>query len=160
MGKIENLVEILESQCSLYSELIEIMALEKEAVTRWNVDDTIELTKRKDTVLYKEKVLEEARKTSIKKLSLELGIEDITLSDIIETCQDEEQRSRLQSVRERLSNLVSKLNDENLALKIIYRTNIGLVSEFFDRLGITSTKTYGGTSKPAKGTTSIIDRRG
>jgi flagellar biosynthesis/type III secretory pathway chaperone len=159
MEKLINLLDILKSQCELYSELVNVMNLEKAAVSRWQVDDTLELTKRKDTILYKEKVLEEARRTLMKKISMDADTDRISLSEVIDLTDDQQLKSEFVKVRNDLKNLVGRLNDENLALKILYRTNISLVNDFFDKLGITSNATYGSHSK-TKGVNSLLDQRG
>jgi flagellar biosynthesis/type III secretory pathway chaperone len=159
MDKFRNLLDILKSQCELYSELASVMALEKEAVSRWNVDDTLELTKRKDTLVYKEKLLEEARRTIIKKISMDEGRDEISLSEIIDLTDEAELRQEFSQVRNNLKNVMHRLNDENLALKILYRTNISLVNDFFDKLGITAGSTYSTHGKP-RGINSLVDRRG
>lgn len=159
MDRFRNLLDILKSQCELYSELASVMALEKEAVARWNVDDTLELTKRKDTLVYKEKILEEARRTIIKKISMDEGRDEISLAEIIDLTDGAELRNEFNQVRTDLKNVMHRLNDENLALKILYRTNISLVNDFFDRLGITSGSTYGTQGKP-RGVNSLLDKRG
>ncbi|WP_265822929.1 flagella synthesis protein FlgN [Geovibrio ferrireducens] len=159
MDKFRNLLDILKSQCELYSELASVMALEKEAVSRWNVDDTLELTKRKDTLVYKEKLLEEARRTIIKKISMDEGRDEISLSEIIDLTNEAELRQEFSQVRNNLKNVMHRLNDENLALKILYRTNISLVNDFFDKLGITAGSTYSTHGKP-RGINSLVDRRG
>jgi flagellar biosynthesis/type III secretory pathway chaperone len=159
MDKFRNLLDILKSQCELYSELASVMALEKEAVSRWNVDDTLELTKRKDTLVYKEKRLEEARRTIIKKISMDEGRDEISLSEIIDLTDEAELRQEFSQVRNNLKNVMHRLNDENLALKILYRTNISLVNDFFDKLGITAGSTYSTHGKP-RGINSLVDRRG
>ncbi|MCD8491085.1 MAG: flagellar protein FlgN [Geovibrio sp.] len=135
------------------------MALEKEAVSKWNVDDTLELTKRKDTLVYKEKLLEEARRTIIKKISMDEGRDEISLSEIIDLTNEAELRQEFSQVRNNLKNVMHRLNDENLALKILYRTNISLVNDFFERLGITAGSTYSTHGKP-RGINSLVDRRG
>ncbi|MCD8567984.1 MAG: flagellar protein FlgN [Geovibrio sp.] len=159
MDKFRNLLDILKSQCELYSELASVMALEKEAVSKWNVDDTLELTKRKDTLVYKEKLLEEARRTIIKKISMDEGRDEISLSEIIDLTNEAELRQEFSQVRNNLKNVMHRLNDENLALKILYRTNISLVNDFFERLGITAGSTYSTHGKP-RGINSLVDRRG
>ncbi|QAR32247.1 hypothetical protein EP073_02195 [Geovibrio thiophilus] len=159
MDRFRNLLDILKSQCELYSELASVMAIEKETVARWNVDDTLELTKRKDTLVYKEKLLEEARRTIIKKISMDEGRDDMSLTDIIALMDEDGLKREFNQVRTDLKNVMHRLNDENLALKILYRTNIGLVNDFFDRLGITAGSTYG-THGKSRGVNSLLDKRG
>lgn len=159
MDKFRNLADILKSQCELYSELADVMALEKDAVSRWKAEDTLELTKRKDTLLYKEKVLEEARRALIKKISIESGLESPSLGDIIDLADEEEIKAELESIRAELKGIIIRLNDANLALKILYRTNITLVNDFFVKLGITAEASYGAHSK-GRGVNSLVDKRG
>jgi flagellar biosynthesis/type III secretory pathway chaperone len=159
MDRFRNLLDILKSQCELYSELASVMALEKEAVARWNVDDTLELTKRKDTLVYKEKLLEEARRTIIKKISMDEGRDEISLLEIIDLMDEDNLRQEFNQVKADLKLVMHRLNDENLALKILYRTNISLVNDFFDKLGITAGSIYGAQAK-TRGVNSLLDKRG
>ncbi|GAB1535831.1 hypothetical protein ADMFC3_14620 [Geovibrio sp. ADMFC3] len=159
MDRFRNLLDIMKSQCELYSELASVMALEKEAVARWNVDDTLELTKRKDTLVYKEKLLEEARRTIIKKISMDEGRDEISLLEIIDLMDEDNLRQEFNQVKADLKLVMHRLNDENLALKILYRTNISLVNDFFDKLGITAGSTYGAQAK-TRGVNSLLDKRG
>jgi flagellar biosynthesis/type III secretory pathway chaperone len=158
MTKFNNLADILKSQCELYSELADVMILEKEAVSRWKVEDTLELTKRKDTLLYKDKVLEEARRVLIKRISMETGLESPSLSNIIDLVEDSELRAELNRIRTELKDIVVRLNDANLSLKILYRTNITLVNDFFAKIGLTAEASYG--SQTSRGVNSLVDRRG
>ena len=160
MDKFKNLLDILKSQCELYGELASILAIEKEAVAKWNVEDTLELNKRKDTIVYKERLLEEARRTSIKKICLIEGKDDMTVSDIIEFLEDEELKAEFADIKIKLLAVMDLLSSESLALKILYRTNISLVNDFFDRLGITAGETYNSPKGKQQGTKSLVDHVG
>jgi hypothetical protein len=95
----------------------------------------------------------------MKKLSIQTGRDSFSLSDIITLAEDPAMKARFTELKKELTNVSRKLGSEGLALKILYRTNIGLVNSFFERLGITTNHVYGAQNKP-KGCNTLVDQRG
>lgn len=160
METIQNLIEILESQCVLYSEILEIMESEKNAVVKWRFQDTFDLTKKKDTLIYKEKILDEARAKAVRKLESEFGEENLKISDIISLTDNEEQNLHLTALHSRLKLITDRLQDENLSLKILYRTNMSFIEDLFSNTGLGSKTVYGINRTYSSVRTSTLDHRG
>lgn len=159
MECVKDLLEILKSQETLYIEMRGILEAEKECVVTWNAEKTIELVKKKDTLTYKEKFLDEAFKSSMKKMEKELGISGLKVQTIPAEISGE-YHSELQEMRKKLLKLINEITTLNMSLKILYKTNISLIEGVFGRLGIAGKNTYGINKGYAKAKTSTISRTG
>jgi flagellar biosynthesis/type III secretory pathway chaperone len=152
MEDIRHLSEVLKSQVGLYSELAELMAEEKQAITSWAIDKTVEITKQKELLLRKERIQEEARNALLDKISKNLGVEHITLADVIKSTQDEELADVLCQLTDRLMELVTQIHTENLSLRMLYNTNSRMINDFFSAVGMGG-DTYGPGAKRKKSST-------
>jgi len=159
MESVFELVEILKSQVSLYTDMRDILDAEKECVVTWNSDKTIELVKKKDTLSYKEKVLDEAFRNHLKKVGAEVGIENIRVRDITEEMAGEHY-TELVELRKQLIRLIKDVTAINTSLKILYKTNISLIEGVFGKLGIAGKNTYGINRAYSNARTSTISRTG
>ncbi len=106
-NSIKNLVEILKSQVSHYSLIRDTLQEEKTAVTSWDNDKIKELSKIKEQLSKKEKLLEEARKTISLRIKEEYNLDDDTVLAIIDGIDDSECRNTLTQLRDELLVLVS-----------------------------------------------------
>jgi len=50
MYSVKDLLDILKSQETLYTEMKAVLEAEKECVVTWNSDETVELVKKKNTI--------------------------------------------------------------------------------------------------------------
>jgi len=160
MENVSSLIEILNSQKKLYSELLSLLKYERETVGSWDADGTFELAKKKDTLVYKEKLLDEARNTAVRKISRSAGKEMMTVSEIIEELDDEEAIDTLCGIRAELLKLAKKIKDENDSLKILYKTNIGFVNDLFTQLGLDNRPVYSNNKTVGAAKNSSLDTRG
>jgi len=159
MESVKALIEILKSQETLYTEMRDILEAEKECVVTWNAEKTIDLVKKKDTLAYKEKVLDEAFRTCLKKIEKEEDHEGLKVSDVVELYAGDD-ADDLSGVRKRLIKLVDEIKDINISLKILYKTNISLIDGVFSKLGIAGSNTYGLNRGYNNSRTSTISRTG
>ena len=67
MDEISNLVSLLETEEELYNNLYNLLKEEVESIIKWQVDNIVEIGKRKNVIYCKESLLEEARKGFLKK---------------------------------------------------------------------------------------------
>ncbi len=149
METILNLINVLESECTLYAELLELLINEKKLISEWNTDKIVEVTKIKDTLLYKEKLLEEAREKIHKKINTEFG-EELTLSSIINKINDNEQKEKLLKLQLEIKSLADKIQRENFSVKLLYNTNIKIIGDMFDKIGLTEISGYQSQGKMEK----------
>ncbi|MGA1847550.1 flagellar export chaperone FlgN [Deferribacter abyssi] len=140
METIHNLISVLTAQRDLYKELYELLLREKEYIMNWDVDKMMELPKIKDTFFYKEKMLEEARRKVEQKVSKSLGKDSVTLSDILSVMKDSKQKELLENISNEILKITEKITIENRKIKILYNTNLKLISDFFNKIGITENK--------------------
>ncbi|KAA0258762.1 flagellar protein FlgN [Deferribacter autotrophicus] len=140
METIQNLIGVLTAQRDLYKELYDLLLREKEYIINWDVDKMMELPKIKDTFFYKEKMLEEARRKVEQKISRSLGKDSITLSEILKVLVDDEKKETLRSISDEILEITEKIAIENKKIKILYNTNLKLISDFFNQIGITENK--------------------
>jgi len=147
METIRNLIDILESEYVLYQELLQILIQEKKMITEWDTNKIVEVTKIKDTLLYKEKLLEEAREKILQKLD---SNKKLTLSDLINKIDNETQKKKLSELQNKISMVATKIQTENFSVKILYNTNMRILNDIFERLGITEKSGYQSQGKIEK----------
>lgn len=142
-NSIKNLVEILKSQVSHYSLIRDTLHCEKDAVTSWNNDKIKELNRTKEQLSKKEKLLEEARKTISLRIKEEYNLDDDTVLAIIDGIDDEECKSELTQLRDELLVLVSEISQLTVSLKVIYNTNLKIISDIKSKMGFVPSNKYG-----------------
>lgn len=142
MESIQTLIDIMESQKTLYTDLLSILNKEKEAAIQWDAKTTNELTKTKDTLVYKEKVINEAFVSCIRKIEKESGKEPLRVENIAHELAGD-LREPMLALREELMQLTRKVNECNTSLKIIFKTNSAMIDGLFSRLGLGGRNTYG-----------------
>lgn len=142
-NSIKNLVEILKSQVTHYSLIRDTLREEKEAVTSWNNDKIKELNKTKEQLSKKEKLLEEARKTISLRIKEEYSLNDDTVLAIIEGIDDEECKNELTQLRDELLVLVADISQITVSLKVIYNTNLKIISDIKSKMGFVPANKYG-----------------
>lgn len=140
METIQDLISVLKDQKKLYEELYQVLMDEKEGIINWDIDKMMELPKVKDTFFYKEKMLEESRKKIEYKLAEQFGKDINNLDDILKNLEDSKLREELISLRDELLSLIDKIYLENNKIKMLYNTNLKLISDFFSQVGITEEK--------------------
>ncbi|UOD35257.1 flagellar export chaperone FlgN [Deferribacteraceae bacterium V6Fe1] len=149
METIQNLIGVLKSQLNLLEELNSIIEKEKYYITHWDIDKVIEVAKQKDTVIYKDRVLDEAKDKYIKKYCNLNGLVGNNLNDIIDHLSDSPEKQELMDLKKRLTELAAKTHNENLAIKVLYSTNLRLISDFFDKIGISTGHSYSSSGAKA-----------
>lgn len=151
----QNLVELLKSHIELLGELGELLESEREAIVSWNVESTAELTPQKDELLRKQNMLDQALKTLAPIVQAELGASDSSLSSIIAACSDQSLCDELASIKDELTSRATSIQQTNLALKILYSTNLRMIRQTYERFGYAPTTSnygasYGGASSSQK----------
>ena len=141
MASINTLKELLRSQISLYTEVIDVLDKEKNAIVSWDFSETNTLIAKKEKLIHKEKLLEEARKSLAERVKTELNAKDNTLSSIIEVAPDDD-KDELIEIKKQFEKIVVGINNESIALKILYSTNLKVMNDLYTQLGILSTNTY------------------
>lgn len=155
METIQSLMGVLRDQISILEDLKMLIEQEKVYITSWNIDKVIETAKSKDTIVYKERILDEAKDKYIKKYCLENGISSFTIGDVIDTLKDKEQQAQILALLEKLRSLAVDVRNGNMAVKILYGTNLRLISDFFDKIGLNSNVLYNQKGTEIKKTVSI-----
>lgn len=142
-NSIKNLVEILKSQVSHYSLIRDTLHCEKTAVTSWDSKKIKELNSTKEQLAKKEKLLEEARKTISLRIKEEYHLENDTVLAIIEGIDDEECKTELTQLRDKLLVLVSEISQITVSLKVIYNTNLKIINDIKSKMGFVPANKYG-----------------
>lgn len=155
METIQSLIGVLKSQVSVLENLKTLMGEEKIYISSWNIDKVLETAKSKDTLIYKERVLDEAKDKYIKKYCSENGISGFTIVDITNNLIDKTQRTEIATLVEKLKSLATDVRNENMAIKILYGTNLRLISDFFDKIGLNSDVSYNHKGSEIKKTASF-----
>lgn len=150
METIQSLIDLLTSQSALMQELLSVVRDEKRCVTTWDHALTLELAKKKDTLVLKERVLDEARRKIVASLASRFGLEEPSISDLIPHITDESAKEQILSIVTTLSATAKEIHRENLSLKILYRSNLGALSDVFQQLGVQNAATYTAAGKTAR----------
>lgn len=149
METIQNLIDVLKSQVKLLEELNSIIEQEKYYITHWDIDRVIEVAKQKDTVIYKDRVLDEAKDKYIKKYCNLNGLSGNSLNNVIDHLPQSPEKEDLIILRNKLRELATKTHNENLAIKVLYSTNLRLISDFFDKIGVSVGHSYSSSGAKA-----------
>jgi flagellar biosynthesis/type III secretory pathway chaperone len=138
MDDIRHLSGVLKSQVSLYTELAELMAAEKQAIVKWAINDTVAIARQKEALLKRERIQEEARNALLSKISTVHNMPDVKIYDVIRLAKEGDARlgEELQSLAERITELVSQIYAENVSLRMLYSTNSKLINDFFLATGM------------------------
>ncbi|MCA1927339.1 MAG: flagellar protein FlgN [Calditerrivibrio sp.] len=142
METIQNLIGVLKQQVELYTTIYHLLKEEKTHISKWQIDRTLEIVKQKETLLYKEKILDEAREKIAKTLQKSFSLGNASLKSIIEYCKDESIKKELSDLRFNLIDITNKIYNENMAIKILYHTNLQLIREFFEQMGFVENSSY------------------
>lgn len=159
MESVKDLLEILKAQETLYGEMKDILEQETQCVVTWDANQTVELVKKKDTLAYKEKVLDEAFRASLKRIGKELETDELRVQDIPAEFAGE-YHTELTETRGRLIAVIKEVARLNDSLKILYKTNVSLIEGVFGRLGLAGKNTYGINKGYSKSRTSTISKTG
>jgi len=136
METIQSLIGVLEQQLDLYHSIYDLLKEEKTYISKWQIDKTLETVKVKETLLYKEKLLEEAREKIAKSIQKSLNLKNASLLALIEACKDEDTKNHLIKLRQEIIDITNKIYSENMSIKILYHTNLQLIRDFFEQLGV------------------------
>ena len=140
---VKNLVEILKSQVIHYSLIRDTLQEEKAAVTSWNNNKIQELNRTKEQLSKKEKLLEEARKTISLRIKEEYNLQDNTVLAIIDGIEDGQYKDELIQLRAELLALVADISQITVSLKVIYNTNLKIISDITSKMGFVPANKYG-----------------
>jgi flagellar biosynthesis/type III secretory pathway chaperone len=149
MDDISNLISVLETEEELYNNLYNLLKEEVESIIRWQVDNIIEIGKRKNVIYCKESLLEEARKGFLKKIGEIYSDSDININKLIELLNDETKKETFVNLRKKLLAVLEKIQLENTRIKLLYKNNIRIIDEFFSEIGIKEYTTYAKDKKVA-----------
>lgn len=142
MELMSNLIDVLKLQYSLYNDLLELMMKEKVYITQWNSAEIISISKKKNTIFFKEKVLNEARLKTIAQLDKEFPDKKLTIQSIIDIIKDIKLKNQFEDLNNKLINVAKQIQTENLLIKVLYSGNLKLISDFFENCGIAKGNTY------------------
>ena len=105
---VKNLVDILEEEIQIFETMLLLLERERNAIIDGDLSELISITKEKETLSIREKLLEEARLSCLSKANKR----GITLSKLIEDAEADE-KAILEDVHKRLKDVVEKLLWEN-----------------------------------------------
>jgi hypothetical protein len=142
-------VEVLKSQVSLYAEIAENIGLEKEAIVSWSVGKTVELTKAKEELLRREHIQVEARNLLLSQIARQKGADSVSIAEVIDYAKDTPYCAELELLCQKLVELITKIQAENLSLRMLYATNSRMINDFLVNTGLLEPG-YGGSGGSRK----------
>ncbi len=118
---IDNLVDVLEEQVSLYEELLVLSKEKKKAIINNNIDLLQQITSAEVVITNKTQKLEKDRMESVSDIALVLGKseKDLTIYKIIELVNTDEDKAKIKNVADKIKKVIDELkieNDNNHAL--------------------------------------------
>jgi flagellar biosynthesis/type III secretory pathway chaperone len=134
MRIIESIKNILTEQINNYRVLLELLQRERECLINLDVDEVENLSKEKDTIVLKLRLLEEERIRLIKKYSADNAMkETVSLLDLFRLTADKD----FQLIRSQLISLlqgIRELNEFNMVLiersLSVVRHSVGFLESF------------------------------
>ena len=142
METIQSLIGVLKQQIELYHSIYELLKEEKSYISKWQIDKTLETVKKKETLLYKEKILDESRDRIAKNIKKKLSLRNASLSELVDAIEDRSIKDELISLRKEILDITNKIYSENMAIKILYHTNLQLIRDFFEQIGMIGSSSY------------------
>ncbi|ADR18132.1 flagellar protein FlgN [Calditerrivibrio nitroreducens] len=142
METIQSLIGVLKQQIELYHSIYELLKEEKSYISKWQIDKTLETVKKKETLLYKEKILDESRDKIAKNIQKKLSLRNASLSELVDAIEDRSIKDELISLRKEILDITNKIYSENMAIKILYHTNLQLIRDFFEQIGMIGSSSY------------------
>jgi flagellar biosynthesis/type III secretory pathway chaperone len=130
----ESIKSILTEQINNYRVLLELLQRERECLINLDVDEVENLSKEKDTIVLKLRLLEEERIRLIKKYSADNAIkESVSLQELFRLTADKD----FQLIRSQLISLlqgIRELNEFNMVLiersLSVVRHSVGFLESF------------------------------
>lgn len=115
-----SLLAVLEKEIETYRELLTAVSGERSMLTRPLAASLQQSNARKETIVLKARMIEEARAGIVKKIARQLNFDEEKINfAILSQFLEEDQRRALQDRRETLANLagqVGRVNEENRSL--------------------------------------------
>jgi flagellar biosynthesis/type III secretory pathway chaperone len=155
MESLKHLVEVLKSQVSLYTEIQENIELEKQAIASWSVGRTAELTRLKEELLRREHIQVEARNLLLAQIAQQLGKDKLSISEVISHAKSTDYGEELDELCQKLVALITRIQAENLSLRVLYATNSRMINDFLTQTGLLE-PTYGSTGVKKTSTISKV----
>ncbi len=141
MNPVEPLIGILEEEVRGYSELLDLLRKEKEAIISFRPGEIEETAKEKDALVLKLRLLDEERKRLLREHTDEAGREPDLMALYRRTGD-----GRLPELRSRLKSLmtgIQELNELNRILIDRATLHVRTSASFFQRFGITGSQGQG-----------------
>ncbi len=112
-----SLIEVLKKELAIYQELKDFIIVEKKVFIKSSLDELNESNARKENIILKARMLEEARTNILKKIvrNLELKADEIKLATVASYALIEQKR-KIEEIREKIvliSGEITSLNDKN-----------------------------------------------
>lgn len=159
MENVQRLRDVLVASSDLLDEFISVSSQELESAVNWDTDRVDELTKRKETLLANESVLDKSKAAIMNKLYREMGLSsaEMSLPVVIEALEASSPlRDELELVRGRIEGQILELKHLSAQLKSVYSTNKRLCEGFFQSVGIANSGVYDNSPwKPSSGGSDI-----
>ncbi|HOW57369.1 MAG TPA: flagellar protein FlgN [Smithellaceae bacterium] len=131
------LIDVLRKELEIYRELKEHILREKNVLMKPSLDDLYDSNARKENIILKARMLEDARTKTLKKILINLDIKEVvTLSEIAKYAVSEQKRE-ITEIRNELaliSQQIKTLNEVNKDLINVSITNVKGSLEFIDSM--------------------------
>lgn len=144
MGTVQRLKDVLVASSNLLEEFISISTQELESAVNWDTERVDELTKRKETLIANESILDKSKAAIMNRVFRDLGLNsaDMSLPAVIEALGDQPLSQDLALIQQRIEGQVLELKALSSQLKSVYSTNKRLCEGFFQSVGIANSGVY------------------
>jgi len=143
MTTVESITSILEEQVSGYRTLLEVLQKEREYLVHFNAQGVEALSKEKDTVVLKLRLLEDERCRLIKQLAKDRNIDEhISLQQLAELTHDK----ALPRLRLQLISLLQGIAEMNTFNRVLIERSSSMIKNALHFLGSVGVNAHTGTT--------------
>ena len=150
----DELLAVLTREIDLYSQVLNLVEEERQALTLGSPDRVLDVVRRKDTLLLQIRTVDESRDLICTRLARQWGIarKALTLSEIVERC-DGPTATRMSDARKRLRDCVDSLGKAGRSNAALCHSGIETIRRVIEGLASSSetsdkTSPYSRTGSP------------
>lgn len=147
------LIRNLKEEIELLRFLSDALEKEREILVRSDVRELVDHNGKKETLILKMRMLEEVRRTMIRKISRDHGLAESATLVGLASCADPSRRETLLALRESITALAAAIGERNEANREIIGVSLRHAQGSMDFLGelMNPDKTYGQSGKWNRG---------
>lgn len=126
-GMVDRLLMALEKDCEIYAEILRIGEEKKDTIIKGDIEKLDQITKREHALIASLMKLEEIRDKIISEIMRQTGLQKVNVIDDIITVVDDGSKQKIESVKRKLSNLMSDVKDVNESNGALLKQSLDMI---------------------------------